>query len=199
MQEKFSNISHPLVRDGRSQSDRQLASLSPESIKIDGRSMEEILEYIFNYAQMVNFVNPQNFDLSHKDNWINFFKNSDAFQLALISRFDYQKIKTDYQDLFQDITIFSSPESFHLTIDLLSDAIFQIARWQQSLAAGNSDLKATIDNLISTNLAQVLRQLVACINTARQWGYQPRQSFHSLQWGLSSSDFYNGNDPFKER
>ena len=197
MKDFFSNINHPLVRDGRSQSNRLLTNLSPENIKVDDRSMEEILEYIFNYAQQVNFINPQNFDLSHQDNWINFFKNSDAFQLAIISRFDFQKIKTEYNNIFKKITVFSQPDSLNILIDIIVDAIFQIANWQEGLKEGNSQLKATIGNIISTNLAQALKRLIGCINVARQWGYEPKQGFQNLDWGLTHDDFFDLEENLK--
>ncbi|WP_159523323.1 baseplate J/gp47 family protein [Sunxiuqinia indica] len=49
-----------LVRDGTSQSDRFPKSLDPSSVKIDGRSESDLIDYALQFAEMLNYYDLEN-------------------------------------------------------------------------------------------------------------------------------------------
>ncbi|HKJ41482.1 MAG TPA: hypothetical protein VKA27_05275, partial [Sunxiuqinia sp.] len=49
-----------LVRDGTSQSGRYPAKLNPDSVKIDGRSESDFIDYAYKFAGLLNFYNIEN-------------------------------------------------------------------------------------------------------------------------------------------
>ena len=77
---KLNEISHPLVRDGRSQKERFITALSPDYARVDERSQEDILSFLNQYAQQV---------LLHKNdgtvgNWESFFEFNTPIQICLL-------------------------------------------------------------------------------------------------------------------
>jgi len=70
---------NPLIRNGTSQAGRILQALLPSSVKIDGQSVADTLEFAKKYAQLINYYNQNN----EKDgDWQNFFEIDTATILS---------------------------------------------------------------------------------------------------------------------
>ena len=69
---------HPLIRDGASQKQRQLEALSPDYAKVDDRSSSELLDLVYRFSRQVAFHS----EGRATDNWTAFFRNSVPVQAS---------------------------------------------------------------------------------------------------------------------
>jgi len=60
-----------LLRDGQSQRQRRLPALDPASAPVDGRDLQQWLDFAAEFAKLVNFINPQTNRID--GNWSAFF------------------------------------------------------------------------------------------------------------------------------
>ena len=77
-------IKNPLIRKGASQDERLPKSLLPENFELDNRNKEDILFYLYKYAEQIKY-----FDLNnrHDGNWQPFFDfDQDSFLMRLSSQ-----------------------------------------------------------------------------------------------------------------
>ena len=86
---------HPLVRDGNSQSERKPDALATNYVQLDERKLEDILEFVYQYAKQINYYDKELI----KSDWVDFFAGSIPFQLAFISKFDLQSVRDHYDQL----------------------------------------------------------------------------------------------------
>lgn len=180
---QLSRQTHPLVRDGRSQEDRRLPALSPDYVQIDGRRLEDILDFVYEYARQVNYYD----QTLQKDDWLAFFRNSLPFQLARISLFDVDKVETEYAGLAGAASLNPELESLQFLMDYQYGLADQIDYWRSSLSENGSDLGGLIESIIQTTLSPALARLISIANTAGPWGYRPPLNLFNFQagWGLS--------------
>lgn len=178
---------HPLVRDGRSQDDRRLAALEPDTLKVDDRSLEQILEFVYEYARQVNYYDRE---LNKKD-WLAFFRNSVPFQLARIMRMDLDELRKEYNTLAIVIQKELDFPALNPILDFLIGQASQVNFWKTKLKKDTSGLKEFVDNLIQTNLSSALRTLIKYANAANIWGYPSKSDFFSSLrggWNLTPLD-----------
>lgn len=150
-----------------------MATLDPGSVKVDGRSLEEILDFVYNYARQVNY-----FDKNlRKEDWLAFFQNSVPFQAAQITLFDLEAMSSEYQSLSAAFSQQPALETFNPILDFLFDLIAQINFWVDKIKDDTSGLIDFINHLIGSDLNAVLHQLIAFSNAAAQWGYRTKYSF----------------------
>ncbi|NEN91277.1 MAG: hypothetical protein F6K48_21155, partial [Okeania sp. SIO3H1] len=110
-------------RDGVSQSDRLLKELKPDYVAVEERSLSDLLEFVQEYAQKVNYYDTSN---SKNGNWSNFFDeevddmvdyienpqkfNEDQNKLRQLSQahlvllFTFLKLLEHPQQQFKDLT-----------------------------------------------------------------------------------------------
>lgn len=62
-----------LLRDGQSQKQRLLPALDPNSAPVDGRDLQQWLDFAVQYAGLLNFINPQTNQID--GNWRLFLPN----------------------------------------------------------------------------------------------------------------------------
>ncbi len=60
-----------LLRDGQSQQQRRLPALDPKSAPVDGRDLQQWLDFAAGYARLLNYINPQSNKVD--GNWSLFF------------------------------------------------------------------------------------------------------------------------------
>ncbi|MEM6967095.1 MAG: hypothetical protein AAF573_20195, partial [Bacteroidota bacterium] len=187
----FSNIDHPLVRDGRSREERSIAALSPDYVKIDERSQEDILKFLNDYAQQVLLYKK---DGSVK-NWENFFDFSTPIQVALISKTETTVIQKEYFEIANKLLEEPLTEYIALVFGRILEIAHQINDWYRRLRNGFS-LKVNIKNAVEINLQQQLKNLIALHNAARAQHAQYREMLttkllreNQALWKLNSLDF----------
>ena len=91
---KCNNLIHPFQNDpGVSQRQRVIDELLSDNIKIDGRTLADLLNY---FSQLSSGINYYDKDL-HVSDWQPFFKNSIPFLLAGIYKYDTTVINEKFQ------------------------------------------------------------------------------------------------------
>lgn len=93
---------NPLRRDGTSQSQRFPAPLGEDYVKIDERSIADILNFTQRLAKEFNYVNGGN---SADGTWVEFFQEDLSFLLASIAAVDLEEYRTRFLDAYEDATV----------------------------------------------------------------------------------------------
>ncbi|MCB0612993.1 MAG: baseplate J/gp47 family protein, partial [Phaeodactylibacter sp.] len=176
---------HPLIRDGASQKQRQLEALSPDYAKVDDRSSSELLDLVYRFSRQVAFHS----EGRATDNWTAFFRNSVPVQASLISKYDVEAIAAEYREMNQLFNATHSTEHLNSLLDLTLKMAFRIHDWFLRLDGDQSGLWSLIRNLIDTDLKQELRTLIGYVKAAGSWGYVPMRSLFDFlkarEWGLN--------------
>lgn len=85
---------NPLVRDGVTQQQRQVATLSPDFARVDERDLADFLTFTHGLSQQVNYYGLQN---QVEGTWQAFFDRSPVVQLALIRKTRPEQIQQKYE------------------------------------------------------------------------------------------------------
>lgn len=89
---------NPLQRDGTNQNQRALPALSPDSAKIDDRTLADLLVYLYQYAGLLSFYNDNDMV---DGSWQALIANDVTVQAALISVEDFSLLRTQFDDIIQ--------------------------------------------------------------------------------------------------
>lgn len=162
---EFHNIPHPLVRDGRSQEQRSIAALMPDYVKVDERSQEDILNFLFKYAEQLLLYQEQNGVVNVRD-WQFFFSHSTPIQIALISKFDTHGLQCDYENLAAKLLQDTNEEYLAPVIDRVYESALKINTWYTNLR-DDFGFKNKIANAIEVNLQRQLKEFFALQNAVR--------------------------------
>ena len=174
---KLNKISHPLVRDGRSQNERFITALSPDYARVDERSQEDILSFLNQYAQQV---------LLHKNdgtvgNWESFFEFNTPIQIALISKFNTEVLRNDYKSIINQLIQSQSTILVAPSFSRILEAAEKINSWYLSLRDDFS-LKIKIKNAVEINLQHQLKNLVKLHNGVRAKYSTYRETLNTQQF-----------------
>ncbi len=77
----MSNFDNILKRDGQTQRSRFPAGLDPDSVKIDGRSFDDLTKFIFDYADITIYYDVEN---QEAGSWKSFFEKLDGLDLEKV-------------------------------------------------------------------------------------------------------------------
>ncbi|MEO0724979.1 MAG: hypothetical protein AAFZ63_10585 [Bacteroidota bacterium] len=184
----FSDIKHELVRDGVSQSERQLAALSPDSIQVDERNTEALLNFIYEYARQVNYY--QGSSDQSADDWTAFFDKSIPFQIAQIAQYDAAQLLSQFEALKSLITSTGNFSDLENLFDLIYSIVEILSNWREGLEGDTSGVLRAINNLIKTNLSFSLKKLLGYTNAARQWNLSLDFDLDALNsiWGVGGEN-----------
>lgn len=160
--------------------------LSPDAVKVDGREVEDFLDFLFQFARQINFYKKDPEERS--GDWTNFFLRSIPVQIALISKFDVEAVDGRLLDISDAIDDSLAFESLDLLLDLGFDMAEQLEQWLKGLQQDESGLRKSIRNLIDTNLRFAIKRLIGHANAAGRWGYQRPKNTQNLidYWGFNS-------------
>ena len=95
-------IRNPLQRDGTSQQERLAKILLPENVKIDDRSIEEIITFASEYVKLINYYNTSN-EIDKDVGWPCFYDNDPCILLALLGSIDTESIEAQYKSFEEKI------------------------------------------------------------------------------------------------
>lgn len=109
---KLSSNIHPLKRNGTSQAERFPFALEPDYVKLDERSLTDLIQQSAEYSKYIAYY--QNNDSVRVDNWQSFFKE--------IYDFDAQKCKFEHLDEIKTLAN-TSP---HLALFISFLQLFQV-------------------------------------------------------------------------
>lgn len=184
------NLFHPFQNDpGISQRQRVIDGLLSDTLKIDGRSMAELLDYFYQLSKKINYYDKQ---LNTSD-WSPFFTDSLPFQLAAIHKFDLKNIESRfnaYQSLAKKQL---STGSLQLNLYFIYyHCISRINSWQQRINGSGLALEPVFQQLLSARLKPHLLSFIGLSNTAARWHCVKRIDLSRIAanetWGLTPRD-----------
>ena len=217
------NIKHPLRGEpGSSQLKRANNALQATAVSIDGRSLADILDYLYRYSRQVNFQNYfQNEEVGEyvlSSDWSAFFEKSIPFLLARISKINTEIIGQEYLQLRRDFDRMPSTATFNQLMDYCyEEAIQPIYTWFETLkkeeryqreAAGvlqdvaDSEFrfKRRLSDLVSAELNEPLKEFITIYQKANTHQVVTQRNFFPFLnqqiWGLKLNDLVKSLDPF---
>ncbi|MDY6855088.1 MAG: baseplate J/gp47 family protein [Thermodesulfobacteriota bacterium] len=178
-----SSVRNPLVRNGTSQSERLLKALLPSSIKIDEKSIEDTIAFVYKYAQSIKYYDRDN---QNTENWQGLLEVSITVLLALISIAPYKTTENDILSLFDDF----AQSSTSTDVKAITDSIFGIASEIQSwnkrvppIHTLKSFILEEIENQLQTPLT-TLAQIDKSISVVSDYS-----DFYTNDWGFDEAAF----------
>lgn len=185
---RFSNIPHPLLRDGQSQLERDHHALHVDYVKIEEKSLEDLIYFFQQYSQQVIFYN----EVGKKSDWTPFFQNSNPFLLAQISKFNVTLLKSKYEHYASEFSAFPNRILLHLLLDKITALPFLLNDWFTNLSKNRSELGIEVGNLIESDLRYHVLRLIGLSNAAHSYSYKSKFNFSLLlssgPWKLSKLD-----------
>ncbi len=154
--------------NGTSQKERVLKSLKPDSIRIDERSVSDMLAFGAKYAEMIKYYDLDN---SHVGDWSAFFKNDLSVFLATMVTTDLTKIEKEHNTL---ITMLDNSPRAEEKLEALEGLIGQILRLAKQIndwyvhtlnldkmdIFNSSELETELEEAIKQQLAHYLTNLL---------------------------------------
>ncbi len=170
---------NPLIWNGTSQRERLINALSPDFVKIDERSFEDILTFAYRYAACVKYYNEKD---EPDGNWQCFFESDIGIFLAIISsekpeaaERKYRRIEREFleaREAFEDednreVTENPDPDYFKKLIDCIYELAAKIHTVCLSMSGHSiqteirsiikdSIVKAILDNRIQSGLMRLI-------------------------------------------
>ena len=195
------NLMHPFQNDpGTSQRQRIIDGLVSDPVKIDGRSLADLLDYFMQLSRHINFYDT---DLSISD-WQVFFKKSVPFSLAAIIRFDDQATndKLDLYNAFFDKH--PSKQGLQLLVHYVYyQLINRLNSWYLQVKGSGLPVELVLEKLIKDKLHDPVRQFIMYTNTAVKWYcIKPvdwNRLYDSGVWGLEIEALYAQDESFKNQ
>ncbi len=201
---------HPLQRQGTHQRERLLQTLIPANVKLDDRSIADLLSYAGEFAKHVRYWNPDN---TPGGDWTCFWEKDATPLLAIVAATDLETLRSQYRDL--ELVYYKlkkeETQSKHSTptevkpdsskaLENLVLYIYETARQIQSLCTkvpANNPLKAEIARIIKDKLRQPFVQLIAyhkgiasenLIGQYQAAGFLGQDACGQA-WGMTDEDF----------
>ena len=155
--------------NGTSQKERLLHALEPDSIKVDERSVSDMLAFGAKYAELVKFFDQTN---SPVGDWSDFFKNDLSVFLATIVSTDLSKIERQHNKL---ITLLDNSPRAEEKLEALEGLMLQILELAKQIndwyvhalemdkldIYHSSELETELEESIKQQLAHYLTDLLA--------------------------------------
>jgi hypothetical protein len=150
------NIPYPIERSGTSQIDRVIKELVPSYIKIDERSIADIVAFAHEYGGLLNYYNTDNL----KDgNWQPFFESSNTVLLAMITAKNMKAVDFEFETLLDAFETSSTDINAEAIISFLYNIAGEIELWKKSitdLTSLRQTISVTIKELLDTSLKTLI-------------------------------------------
>ncbi|MEM7369912.1 MAG: hypothetical protein AAF587_15005 [Bacteroidota bacterium] len=205
-----SSIPHPLQHNGTSQLDRLLEILQPDQLKLDDRSIQELMVITYRYAELIQYYDGQ---LQKEGDWRCFWEIEALTFLAYLAALNKEELLQGYISidlaLAEAMETYTDPKqlgelpdprpAFHLQlIEYIAEAAAEIERYYQRLPA-DSPMKSEILSLIQKDalldqehLQKALTQLIGYHKFADDvLDHSRYHRFISTRWGLSNQESYD--------
>ena len=159
-----------LKSNGSSLLNRYNKHLDEDYIRIDERSLSELLVFIVDFASHIQYVNNEN---EAGGDWVEFFDQNLAFQIARISVFDtdnlYLKYKKEEVKLKKANTTDDHQKYFIAQINIVLDLLKVINDWfvrskMDVLNLSENGLFKQLSNSIRTSLCYQLKDFIKLTN-----------------------------------
>ena len=134
-------------------SNRILDNLKPENLLIDDRKIDDLIMFIANLSDNVNFYNAKN---ELDGSWSSFFSD-ETFLLAQISKYDIKKLDIKRLNLIKNFDEFSSENDKENILKEFFDLLYlyfkNIDSWYKKALKNNLSIRSS---LIEYELEQVI-------------------------------------------
>ncbi|HYD32316.1 MAG TPA: hypothetical protein VEB64_15850, partial [Azospirillaceae bacterium] len=150
----------PVLNGAASQFDRRLDGPAPETVRVDGRSLADLLVFAAEYGRLINF-----YDLTDKadGDWTEFFASDPSIAFALLVSLDLscveRQLRRDLRDLRRRSGRDSDRHPWHRLSTALRRLIHLLDRGHAPLWTGGAALARGIRKDIRMELAPRLRSL----------------------------------------
>jgi hypothetical protein len=112
------------MRDGVSQSERQLEALLPAYVQIDGRSQDDLLMFL---AQIASQFNYYNFDNKIDGDWRDFFSADMIILLTGIARLDFTPYQHEQLDIQLQMQLAGTEAQLHASLTAFFNLMYGVA------------------------------------------------------------------------
>lgn len=178
---------HPLLHSaGMSQRKRttNFVDVQAEKGLIDGRPLEDILDYIHQYARQVVFYDFKSEAESEAyvelSNWLVFFEKSLPFQLVRFHKIDFGLLERDIENILLRIEQDPNFESLTLLLDFIYfELLIPLQQLYQQVHAFEFGFVAQLENIIRARVVAVLMRFI-------EWNQASCQCFGTNQRDFSA-------------
>lgn len=176
---------------GTSRKSRTRKALAADHVKIDERTLPDLLSYAVKLARNVPFFDPKE-DVNIR--WSEFFSRNDLVQLIDVSSFQIENLEQEVNDQIERLYAVHDQQALAQTLNELSHIIMLIAqainnlKKNLSLNEFTSDLIYYIGNSINGELKGLVTELYA-YQDILQWKQHTVDIVSEINtsWGISSS------------
>ncbi|AWK89876.1 hypothetical protein [Azospirillum thermophilum] len=144
-----------------SQSDRLLAAPAPRRVKVDGRTLPQLLNFAVEYGRLIRFYDLA--DLPDGD-WSEFFSGNPGIALAMKLGLDIRNVEAEFDRLTAVLRSASSLDAQRRAADALIAAVLRLVRLVEA-DADSSSVESTLGAAIASRhrgqLADPARRLIA--------------------------------------
>ncbi len=190
------NLLHPFQNDpGTSQRQRIIDQLLSENVKIDNRSLADLLDYFYKLSGSIHYYDKT---LAVSD-WRPFFQHSLPFVLSSIARFDHLAVSAKF-DLYK-YTFNKQPSVPGLQLMIYFvyyNGINTIYKWYEELRKDDLPARTEMESLIRNKLSGNLLEFIQVVSKAvKNYGIKPIDFSKFLDtaendvWNLQLPDLYS--------
>jgi hypothetical protein len=142
-----------ILNDALSQADRIRAAPAPARVKVDGRSLADLLAFAADYGRLITF-----YDLANHPNgdWSAFFANDPSIALAVRASLDPDVAQSEFDRLFDALREATDFTERLGRLRALAAAIVRLARILDPAAGGSDDLDKALTRLAASDRLDLL-------------------------------------------
>jgi hypothetical protein len=190
------DLIHPFQNDpGISQRQRVMDDLLSGSVKIDGRSIADLLDYFIQLSRHINYYD-SNLNIT---DWQKFFQTSLPFTVAEIVKYDKNKVQDKlsfYNELFDKKP---AKASLQLLLRYIYNTVIKpVNTWSLKLKETGLPVELLLNKLITDKLNQPLKLFIIYLNAGVKWYNVAPFSFNDVldndAWNLDLADSYANFD-----
>ncbi len=158
------NLIHPFQNDpGTSQRQRIIDHLLSENVKIDNRSLVDLLDYFNKLSGSILYYDKT---LAVSD-WRPFFRDSIPIVLSSIARFDYQALEEKYKGYKYSFDKQPTVSGLRLIIYFIYyNGINTIYKWHEALRKDDLPASNELESLIRNKLSGYLAEFIQVVGKA---------------------------------
>lgn len=182
------------IFNGISQPDRFKAELEDVFLNIDDRSLPDIVQFVSNYADQVNFYTKENVENAElMKTWGKFFTRDNLFLLIIVTAYNLQKSKDGIQESIDRVMSTSDKDLQVMLCNQILEQLLEIAEMLNYVRKHVQRTPLTMDfvfdlnNEIKNHLNTHLKTLYA-LRSKLQWEDVVEERFQVLQteWGWTA-------------
>lgn len=192
MAEKTCTYRNPLVRDGTSQSQRMPEALDPDYAKIDDRSLADLLRFVVQFAEELQYYSPDN---KLSGDWRDFFAHDVTAVIALLTDETpdvYQQcIDKIEEKLFEnDTSPAETRKLLKILFDLIGTLAVKVDSWYKKAPEG-FEFRDHLHRSITAELRGNLKKAIAFYKGAHPDNEHLLNSGHKDDGTYCSEDLHD--------